>query len=151
MILKAEIQKIENALSHFNKENTKISKTGVDWHLDHTLRVINGISKVLIESKPEDYKWSFNFIKFLIFLKGEIPRGKGKAPKHVVASSVIIKDDVIKQIETAKKLLEKIQTLPKKSHFKHPYFGILNLKDTQKFLKIHTNHHLKIIDDIIGK
>lgn len=150
MLLKTQIQEIEKSLDHFNKTNTEVSEKGVDWHLDHTLRVINGISGILIESKPEDYKWKFNFYKTAILLKGSIPRGKGKAPKRVVATSEIIKTDVVNQIEIAKNLLPQLKKLPKKSNFNHPYFGMLNLKETQKFLKIHTNHHLKIINDIIA-
>ena len=150
MLLKTEIENIEQALYHFNKKNTFVSKSGVDWHLDHVLKVINGISDVLIKSNPEDYKWSFSFIKKLVFLRGKFPRGKAKAPKEVVATSTIKKDEIVKQIEYAKQQLKIVEGLPKKSHFKHPIFGTLNLRDTQKFLKIHTNHHLKIVDEIIS-
>lgn len=33
--------------------------------------------------------------------------------------------------------------------FKHPYFGNLNVKDAIKMLKLHTRHHIDIINDII--
>jgi hypothetical protein len=33
--------------------------------------------------------------------------------------------------------------------FEHPYFGKLKLKETIRFLEIHTQHHLDIIRDII--
>jgi len=31
----------------------------------------------------------------------------------------------------------------------HPMFGHLNLKATKKMLKLHTRHHIDIINDII--
>jgi hypothetical protein len=34
-------------------------------------------------------------------------------------------------------------------YFEHPYFGKLRLNKTIKFLEIHTNHHLEIINDIL--
>jgi hypothetical protein len=37
-----------------------------------------------------------------------------------------------------------------KDHFfEHPYFGKLKLKETIRFLEIHTTHHLSIIEDIV--
>jgi hypothetical protein len=46
-------------------------------------------------------------------------------------------------------MLLELEHLDAKSNFMHPYFGQLNLKQTKKFLALHTKHHLKIIDDIL--
>ena len=150
MILEKEMQQMENALAHFNKKNESISKSGVDWHIDHNLRVIYTVCKTLQQSNEKDYKWSFNLTKSYLFLKGSFPKGRAKAPKAVVSKSEIIKEVIEGRLKTTRVLLKEIENLPKRSHFKHPVFGVLNLKESKTLLKIHTKHHLKIIDKIIS-
>lgn len=151
MSLDKIIYHLEQKISHNDIINLKISSKGVHWHIDHSLKVINGVVNYLKKSNPEDYHWKFNFIRTFILVKGSIPRGKGKAPKSVVNESIIVLTDIENQLKEAKKLILELDSLPKKSNFNHPYFGVLNLRMTKLFLKIHTNHHLKIIDDIIKK
>jgi hypothetical protein len=56
-----------------------------------------------------------------------------------------LKDSIAK----AKENIASLASAQKNHYFEHPYFGKLNLKPTIKFLKIHTKHHLKIINDIL--
>ena len=42
------------------------------------------------------------------------------------------------------------ESLDKNTHFPHPFFGILNKKETENFLVLHTKHHLMIINDILA-
>lgn len=148
MLLRKEFSEIAQLIDHANKKNIKVSSNGVDWHLDHLLKVLINVSKMLKKSKPSDYKSNFNFIRSIIFILNFIPRGKGKAPRSVIPPDAITKEDLLKQLEGAKQQIDSIKNLPSKSNFKHPYFGILNLKQTIKFLNLHTNHHLKICRDI---
>ncbi|MCF6348760.1 MAG: hypothetical protein L3J20_10745 [Flavobacteriaceae bacterium] len=131
-----------------NKKDTKVSEKGIFWHLDHSLIIIINVSKMLKKSDPSDYKSTFNFTRSLIFTLNFIPRGKGKSPRSVHPTNDITKEELLKQFEEAKQQINNIEHLPAKSSFKHPLFGVLNLKQTLKFLKIHTNHHLKICKDI---
>jgi len=54
----------------------------------------------------------------------------------------------MQQIEKAKIKLEELRELNPQQFFNHPGFGNLRLKKTIQFLEIHTQHHLKIIEDI---
>jgi hypothetical protein len=47
--------------------------------------------------------------------------------------------------------LNQLEKINKNQFIEHPYFGHLNKKETEKFLYIHTLHHLKIIKDLIKK
>ena len=151
MKLNQLIEILDQNIQHYSVVNKKVSSKGVDWHIDHSLRVINGVCYALKNSNPNDYQWKFNFLRTYILCSGVIPRGKGRSPKVVNNESSIQLEELHQQITDAKKHLTEIHKLPKKSNFKHPYFGLLNLRMTKLFLKIHTKHHLKIINDIIEK
>jgi len=144
------ISKLEESLNYFEHNNPTISNRAVDWHIDHCIRIIVGVCSNLKKSNPGDYNKTFNLKRALILKSGYIPRGKAKAPKHVNTLDAINKTEVVSLINKAKTSVEEIKTLPKSSYFSHPFFGDLNLKQTQRFLKVHTKHHLKIIDDIVN-
>lgn len=142
---------IENAIPHWEKQNTAISQATVGWHLDHSLLVINGIIAQLAQSNPNHYQWRPNWKRTYIQLRNSIPRGKAKAPKPVRPVDTTSIEDLQNKLSTAKNNMALLEKLDKNSYFSHPYFGDLNLKATIWFLKLHTNHHLKIVNDIINK
>ena len=79
----------------------------------------------------------------------KIPRGEGKSPSVVNPAEVLSTFDLQAMVESLKIIVEGLKTFPKHSHFNHPYFGMLHLNSSLKFLNIHTHHHLKIIKDIV--
>lgn len=145
-------EKITELTSHIQGAeitNSSVSTASIGWHIHHSLGVVNGVCLALIRSKDEDYQGRFNLKKSLFFLLGKFPRGKAQAPNKNKQANEITEEDINKQLNNAHKLLAKIDGLSAKSHFKHPIFGQLNLKESKKFLIIHTEHHLKIIRDIL--
>ena len=150
MILEKEIEIVSSTIPHYKRQNDTVSKSGVDWHIDHSLKVILAVSDTIKKSDPRIYKWTFSFLRTIIFIVGRFPRGKAKAPKITSSNKAIDKDQLLSQFTLAKEQLLDIKKLPKNSHFKHPVFGILNLKQTIKFLRLHTQHHLKITNEIIS-
>ena len=149
--LEKVLKDLENKIAHQNAFNEKVSKSDVAWHIDHSLKVILAVTEALKKSNPTEYQWKFNFKRQLVYTLGFIPRGKGKAPKAVQSFEEITTESIEQQFKKAAVALGELQQLDKNSNFQHPYFGSLNLKPTLKFLKIHTHHHLKIIDDILKK
>ncbi len=147
--LSANIQALADCIQHAEKINTAVSASAVGWHVQHCLMVITGISNQLKKSDPSLYKYRFNKIRTLVYLLNKIPRGKGKSPSVVNPLDVLSVPQLHEMIEAAKLSVEELKTLPKKSYFMHPYFGMLHLRSSYKFLSIHTNHHLKIIKDIV--
>jgi len=143
------ISDIERYIPMASKSNINVSARGVDWHLDHILKVLNTICVATQTSDPENFQPQFNLYKSLILFFGYMPRGKGRSPKSLNNLDPINEEEIIEQFEIAKTNLAGLDKLSKNHHFKHPIFGHLNLIQTKRFIKIHSNHHLKIIRDIL--
>jgi hypothetical protein len=144
------LDQLESRIPLFTKENFGISKSNVGWHIEHSLLTIIGVTKVVLRSNPKNYKWKFKLSRLLIFAFGKISRGKAKAPDVVVPKNEITENQLLSNIELTRKLILELKSISNNHYFEHPYLGKLKKKDTIRFLEIHTNHHLKIIDDILN-
>jgi hypothetical protein len=143
------LHQLENHISNFEKTNPNVSNSTVGWQIDHCLLVINGIIGQIEISDPLKYQPKWTFPKFMIFTTGKIPRGKAKAPKVVIPTQVATQEELIAKLAAAKNNVLKLDTFSENQFFNHPFFKDLNVKQTKKFLTIHTKHHLKIIEDIL--
>ena len=141
--------KLESHISNSEKSKLNVSNSTIGWHLDHSLMVINGVIEQLEISNPSNFHPKWTFSKFMVLMTGNIPRGKAKAPKVVMPIHSASQAELFLKIELAKKNNLKLATFPKNLFFKHPFFLDLNVKQTERFLVIHTKHHLKIIKDIL--
>lgn len=148
-VLLPQLVEIEQHIEFRNSRNPEISKVDVAWHLDHMLKTINRITEVLENSDPEIYEGSFSFSKIASLTAGFIPRGKAQSPSNVRPPAIIVTEDILKQLATSRKNIEKLHALEATTNFDHPVFGMLNKAQTIRFLEVHTNHHLKIISDIL--
>lgn len=149
MLLIREIEEIKGFLAQLNIVDKSVSSKPVSWHLNHSLQVINGIIGLMKKSDPANFRWVFNLSRIYILVIGVIPRGKGRAPKSVQVADEVSKAEIETQIEITKKQLLQLEQLHKKNYFEHPYFGKMNKRMTKRFLWIHTEHHLKIVRDIL--
>lgn len=147
--LKKDIEKLESLLSKGKSIDTTVSKVAVEWHLDHTLKTISVIYDSLESSKPENYKSEFDFMRTVVLFTGKIPRGVAQSPPSVRPPEVILNENVLKQIEEVKEKMNRVIKLSEDANFNHPRFGMLNRDETLRFLEVHTNHHLNIIEDIL--
>ena len=146
--LNAIINQLESHIPDFEKTNSAVSNSTIGWQIDHSLLVINNVIERLKASNPNDYKWKFNRIRLYIQITNTIPRGRVKVPQSVKPIDVANLEELKAKLEVAKKNILVMESLPAKSYFTHPFFGDLKLKTAIWFLRLHTNHHLKIIEDI---
>ena len=148
-ILSAHLQNIENYIPSHKSIRTDVSQATVGWQLDHALKVINGVLIVLAKTDPKKFKKEFNLRRTLIFTAGIFPRGRAKSPKQVLPPEIIYEEDLRSQLNEARNNIKLINSLDKNAFFIHHIFGSLNKNQTLRFLDIHTNHHLKIVNDIL--
>ena len=147
--LDAILPELANYITRHNQFNKAISEVSVGWHIEHSLLVIKQITATVAQSEPKLYKSKFNLSRFFVFLSKTIPRGKAKAPKVVIPVEEITIETLQESLKNTYQAVAYLKDCQEHQYFMHPFFGQLNKKQTIKFLAIHTEHHLKIIRDIL--
>jgi hypothetical protein len=97
--------KLESHILNSERSKLNVSNSTIGWHIDHSLMVINGIIEQLEISNPSNYQPKCTFSKFMVFITGNIPRGKAKAPKIVMPSYSASQTELFLMIELAKKIV----------------------------------------------
>ena len=144
------LDQLESDISSFDKVNLSVSSGSVGWHIAHSLKTIDQIVTACKNSNPANYQWHFNFKRFLIMsIAKKIPRGKARAPKIVRPEGDINRETLAASVSKVRENLIGWKDLDKNANFPHPFFGVLNKKETENFLVLHTKHHLMIINDIL--
>jgi hypothetical protein len=142
---------LQSQIPHHQRIEPGVSSGSIGWHIEHTLLTMNLIIKALKSSNPEQYQHTFNLKRSIVSVLGKIPRGKIKAPASV-QPTVQYNEETLRQhfFDTIKNL-ESLKEARDDQYFTHPFLGDFKLKPTKRFLQIHTNHHVKIIHDIMGE
>ena len=143
------VPELATFIPNYNQSNRAISEVAVGWHIEHCLLVIKQITATVAQSDPKLYKSKFNMSRFFVFLSKTIPRGKAKAPKIVIPANEITLEALQESLANTYGAITYLKDCEENQYFMHPFFGQLNKKQTIKFLAIHTEHHLKIIRDIL--
>lgn len=143
------LDNLEAQVANYSILNQAVSKGNVGWHIVHSCLVIDSVCGAVCKSDPSKFIKKFSFKAFLVLLVNSFPRGKAKAPSFTMPSEELSPASVLQSIQASRKSIEALSKAGKNQYFTHPIFGDLNIADTFKFLAVHTNHHLKIIKDIL--
>jgi hypothetical protein len=147
--LTALISRLESHIPHNEVADPEVSKGPVGWHIAHTLLTINVVADALVNSNPEEYKWEFDWKRSFVLAFGKIPRGKIRAPEVVQVKQAPDKTALAAQVAATRERVQALQSLRPRNFFTHPFLGKIKLKPALRFLCIHTQHHLKIIEDLV--
>jgi hypothetical protein len=150
MFLTSQLSELKSYIAQYELINLKVSAVSVGRHIDHSLIVIRDVMQQVIDSDPADYHRSFNLGRLVILTTGFIPRGRAKAPYFTLPSATLTPSDITSYFEQIEELLPTFEALTDNhKNFMHPFFEQLTLSQSKKNLIIHTDHHLKIIRDIL--
>ncbi len=147
--LDTHLTEIEEKIEFRDRNNPDVSKVDVAWHLDHMLKTVNEICKALEASDPAEFESSISLPRTMSLTMNFIPRGRAQSPSVVRPPDSISTADIQSQLSEARERVAKVFELDEKVHFKHPVFGTIARGHSLRFIEVHTNHHLKIVRDII--
>lgn len=139
-----------------------ISAWSVAQQVEHALRAAKGTLRAAASFAPEGAATPEarttsarpTIAGRAVLWLGRIPRGKGRAPKHVLP-------DALPDAATSRALLreadqELIALAPRwgalggwRGASPHPALGVLSADQWARFTRIHTEHHVALIEDIL--
>jgi hypothetical protein len=149
--LAALVNELEAKLPFAGQTNDSVSRVPVGWHIEHSLLALIKMISAVEHSNPAAYKWKFNIKRTIVLTMGKIPRGKARVPDSVKPAAELSISNINGLLTKAKQKAEQFEKLPRDQFFTHPVFGNVRLKQAGRVIAIHTIHHLKIINDILGK
>ena len=149
--LELQLNEVASYIAVRDTINLEVSEATVAWHMDHIYLMVNQLHKALQYSDENTYKADSNPTRDYVFNSKTLPRGKVTAPESVTPKGDITINTLQTHYDEALATVEKLSALAENKHFSHPILGTMNRDETITFLTIHTEHHLKIIRDILKK
>lgn len=147
--LKVKLNEAASYIALRDTINLEVSEASVAWHMDHIYLMVNQIHKALKYSDESSYKAESNTTRDYVFTSNTLPRGKVTAPESVRPAENVTINTLQMHYDEALATIVKLPLLTENKHFNHPVLGTMNRDETITFLTIHTEHHLKIIRDIL--
>jgi hypothetical protein len=147
--LRKQLDELESYIPQLEARNDAISASTVGWQIEHDLLVISSVIEGVKRSDPAKYTWQFKPLKYVVLWRGVIPRGKVGAPK-LVTPGEITQETLHLHIALCRQRLDELELVGAGHYFTHPFFGDLKKKEAIPFLFIHTEHHLKIIREMLA-
>lgn len=136
-----------------------VSGWSVAQHLHHVARsaamMLVAVERLAAGSPPAAEGGRVSVVGRAVLLSGRMPRGKGRAPERTRPPDEPDRDAVEASVASSRVVFDRIgAVLPDAagSRFKvaHPYFGPLDAHQWLRVATIHSDHHFRIIDEILA-
>lgn len=131
----------------------RVSGWSVGEHLDHMARVSMSVLRRLAQESVEPAPKGINLMGRLLLALRWIPRGLGKAPSrfHAVPCTAAEIEESLTALERAFGALPPgALSRTRGPIVPHPRFGPLDPEQALRFVVVHHDHHLKIVDDVLS-
>jgi hypothetical protein len=140
------------------RRRTPVSGWSASEQIQHILLVnkwaLLTITAMLLGRGDFPESGRMNWLGTTLLLLGRIPRGKSKAPAAAEPVPDVSNEELLARLRKQKGYLERIRSrldevVALRLRFPHPYLGHFSATDGIRFVRVHTDHHLKIVDDIL--
>jgi len=151
--MKSQISELKDLLSVTDNRIPRVSKWSCHQHVDHMTKVMKvSLSNLLEGERLSHQKPKPNLKAWYVLITGSIPRGRVQAPE-IVMPDTSSAETLLEELRQLEELVERLATKDKDKEFKkrtmrHPALGILGAPHWVRFLKIHNDHHLRIIREL---
>jgi hypothetical protein len=117
--------------------------------------MLTAVDRIAHQAAPASAGGSMNLKGHFVLTTGHIPRGKGKAPDKSVPPADPGRLETVELLGKSRLALLRVKgELPRVEEatwrVEHHVFGKLDALQWLKLVKIHTDHHLRIIDEILA-
>lgn len=148
--ISSALDELQDYVSNPQARAVAVSGWSVGQQIEHALLTIRGVVGELSKGKARFEPAKPTLRGRLVLMVGRIPRGKGEAPLTVLPRSAPQPAELNALMAKSREALVHLAGIDDTSTFFHPIFGRLDKAQSIRFLWIHTNHHLRIIRDIIA-
>lgn len=150
-----QLQALRDLLPKAHLAAPSLSKWSVGEHIEHLTQACAatgmGMERALQEG-PKPVPGKPKLAAYVLLTFGFIPRGKGKAPSHVIPQGVdgdALRQALDRESQRLTDLKPRLGELQESGwRLKHPIFGPLSPFQWLRFTEIHIQHHRKVIADI---
>jgi len=154
--IRTQIEQMKKAFSETEEDLAAITVPRSSWcaaaHFDHIIKVAHGTLLILAKPEPPAAPRGLNLIGRLLLALGWMPRGRAQSPDRLRGSAVTL-EELQASLAELENVLERVAsrtvTRPNMPILRHPTFGGLTHAQALRFVRIHTDHHLKIVQKLI--
>jgi len=144
-----QLDEMEGSLPRASATDDTVSGWSVGQQIEHTLSALSAMSVALRRGRNEADGRRPNRFLALVLESGTIQRGRVKAPSAMLPSDHPDKKNLQRLILKTRNRISILGGLPPQASFVHHILGPMHRDEALQFMSIHTEHHLKIIRDIL--
>ena len=148
--ISTQFLEFRDLLAHHEAEDRAVSAWSVGMHIQHCALAVADIARQLLncDEKPAGTPTS---IGWLVLKTRKIPRGGAQAPDGTTPKPGLSAFALDGMLTLSQTLVEQVPEAMEDAWFKHFALGVLIRDRALRFIEIHNDHHLAIIDDILSE
>ena len=142
---------IESLVSHLDKHADEVSAWSVGQQFVHVISATSAFSVMLLRDRKSAGSADQNPFKDPILDSGVFPRGVVNAPKGLDNPAQPVASTLLRDILKCRNRVEKLPSLSPDTVATHHLLGEMTRDEVIRFLRIHLDHHLAIVRDILAE